>query len=505
REKDAEKSFKQALKIEKKNVSALEGLLEVYLIRGKKKELLKTLDRLKSVAPEDRNIRYYEALAVDRFELKGYDETFFWDTLEEMVRENPSDHRTLNTLCDAYINDKFYERGILFLTELQDRLGETSEILFQLARIYTHTGEKDLAREMFYQIEKEGLDKLTPRHRFLMAKELFRLKEGTLGCQAYFSAAREMDDELAREAFSEIRDITTSDQKRQFELTPSGKKGIFLISFWGRKDPTPTTVKNERLIEHYRRMDYVREKFYSPLKPGYDERGRIYIKHGEPDQKVSLSGNWAIRENETWLYSKNRSRPLIYHFVEINNYYRMVYRLEEALVQDLQTELDRGGSNIEALFRSRGEIHPKYGQLANELRNFRGNIREARHGSLMDLFAGEEMLTEIGMTEGEVTETFEYKFEEEPMNFYYYPVALKGEDSLSVLGVYFGLPTDQVKVPDPMGTVEIPVELEVVLYNSWWEEAGRVTQNKTYRVPNFIASKESMIPDLLALKVKPGN
>lgn len=504
-EKDAEKSFKAALNLDKNNLAALEGLCEVYLIRGKKKDMVKTLKNLKSAAQDNRKSLYYEALAVDRFELKDYPETFFWDTLEELVRSDPTEHNTLNVLCDAYINDAFLERGILFLTELQDMTGDRPVYLFQLARIYTHAGDKELAREMFRGIEAGGIEKLTPRQRFLMSQELFRLEENTLACEAYFSVARDMDDALAEKVFIDLRDLTTSDQRKQFKLTPTGRKGIWLILFWGRKDPTPTTVKNERLIEHYRRIEVAHDKYYSPLRPGYDERGRIYIKHGEPDQKISLSGNWAIRENESWLYSKNRSNPLIYNFVERNNYYRMVYRLEEALIPDLQSEIDMGGRNIEALFRSRGEIHPKYDQLANELHNFRGNIAYARRTTMMDLFHAEEMLTERGFTEGETTETFEFEFEEDPMNFYYYPATVIGTDSLTALGVYFALPTDQVKVIDPFGTVQIPVELEVVLYDSWWQEAARVTQEKTYRVQTFVASRENMIPDLLSLSVKPGN
>ncbi|MBN2289226.1 MAG: GWxTD domain-containing protein [Candidatus Glassbacteria bacterium] len=503
-EKDAEKSFKRALDLDKKNGTALEGLLEVYLVRRKKNDMLKTLKRYKSATHDSTKALYYEALAADRFELKNYEETFFWDTLEDLVRRDPSNIQVLDVLCDAYINDNFFERGILFLNELLDSGGDHSELLFQLARIYTHTGDKELAREMFSKIEETGLENLTPRQRFLMARELFRLDEVTLACDAYFSAAREMDDDLAEEAVNDLRDITMSDEKKEFKLSPSGKKGIFLISFWNRKDPTPTTVKNERLAEHYRRIEEVKNKYHSPMRPGYDERGRVYIKHGEPDQKTHYSGNWAVRENESWLYSKNRSNPLIYHFVEVNNYYRMVYRLQEALIPDMETEIKLGARNIEALFRSRAEIHPKYDQLANEITRIEGSYQDARYGYMMDLFTDEEMLTERGFLEGEVTETFEYDFKEDPMNFYYAPVTLKGPDSLSALGVYFGLPTSQVKVPDPFGTVEIPVELEVVVFDSWWQEVARKSESKTYRVPNFVSAQENLIPDLLYCTMKPG-
>ena len=504
-EKDAEKSFRAALGIDKKDLKALEGLCEVHLIRNKDKDMSATLKQLKAVDQEGRSYSYYQALAADRFNLKDFPETHFWDTLEELVRSDPEDQQKMNVLCDAYINDNFLERGILFLTEMQESHGDRPQYLFQLARIYTHSGDKELAREMFHKIADAGIDKLTARERFLMSKELFRLEEGSLGCEAYFSAARDMDDAVAEEVFEDLKDLTTSDEKKEFQYTPTGRKGIFIISFWGRKDPTPTTLKNERLAEHYKRIDVAHEKYYSPLKPGYDERGRVFIKHGEPDQKISLSGNWAIRDNETWLYSKNRSNPLIYHFVARNNFYRMAYSLEEALIPDLQSEINMGGHNIEALLRSRGEIDAKYDQLANELHNFQGNVADARRGSMLDLFHDEQMLVERGLTEGEMTETFEYKFEEEPMNFYYYPVSLKGSDSTSAVGVYFALPTDQVKVPDPFGTVEVPVRLEVVAYDSWWQERGRVSQDKTYRVPNFVASRESMIPDLVSLSLPPGN
>ena len=59
-------------------------------------------------------------------------------------------------------------------------------------------------------------------------------------------------------------------------------------------------------------------------------------------------------------------------------------------------------------------------------------------------------------------------------------------------------------MPDPFGTVEVPVELEVVLYDMWWQEVARANTSKTYRVPEFMPSRDSMIPDLMSMQVKPG-
>ena len=503
--KDAQKSLEKALGHDKNDARIYEGLLDTYLARDKKKEFLKTLNNFQKISGEAK-YKYYEALGMDKFDLDGYEDGFFWDTLEQLVRENDMNSAALNRLCDSYIDDKFYERGILFLNEMIDGGGDNPDLLFQLGRIYTSTGDDELAKDIFQRVSEQDTDSLSARQRFIMAKQLFRLEEETLGCEMYFSAARNMDDQLAEEAFKEIKDITESDERKEFEYTPSGKKGVFLISFWGRKDPTPTTEKNERLIEHYKRLEHVKTAFYSPLRPGYDERGRVYIKHGEPDQKVSYSGNWAVRENVSWLYQKNRSNPLIYHFVERNNYYRMAYRLEEALIPDMEQEVAMGARNIESLFRSRAEIHPKYDQLANEITRIQGSYQDARYGYLDDLFRDEEYLTERGFTEGETTETFNFEYEEEPMNFYYLPASfMTDSDSLSELNVYFGLPTDQVKVPYRSGTIQLPVELEVVVYDRWWQEINRVTEQKTYNIPNFVPSPLAMLPDMVSLDVPAGN
>ena len=59
-----------------------------------------------------------------------------------------------------------------------------------------------------------------------------------------------------------------------------------LRRFWIERDPTPTTPRNERLEEHWRRIVYAREHFvYADLPPlGTDERGHVYVRYGEPER-----------------------------------------------------------------------------------------------------------------------------------------------------------------------------------------------------------------------------
>lgn len=62
-------------------------------------------------------------------------------------------------------------------------------------------------------------------------------------------------------------------------------------AFWLQKDPTPTTLLNERLIEHWERIAYARANFTKTKAPPYgtDDRGIIYVKYGKPDRSRALT------------------------------------------------------------------------------------------------------------------------------------------------------------------------------------------------------------------------
>ena len=77
--------------------------------------------------------------------------------------------------------------------------------------------------------------------------------------------------------------IITEDEKSVFnKLSTLDEKEQFIEQFWRRRDPDLRTAFNEFKEEHYRRIAYVNERYYSG-KPGWrTDRGRIYIIHGPP-------------------------------------------------------------------------------------------------------------------------------------------------------------------------------------------------------------------------------
>lgn len=66
--------------------------------------------------------------------------------------------------------------------------------------------------------------------------------------------------------------------------------------FWVDRDPSPHSDMNERLIEHWERLNHARQQFTVNESTGFqtDDRGKIYLKYGEPDsiETGDLGGNY---------------------------------------------------------------------------------------------------------------------------------------------------------------------------------------------------------------------
>lgn len=106
----------------------------------------------------------------------------------------------------------------------------------------------------------------------------------------------------------------------------------WLIDFWQRRAAEAGVSLEERLTEHYRRVRYVHEHHcrtcivrttpdavipYGRVAMGLDERGTVYLMHGEPTRTASTDGN-SLPPNEAWLYARPEPEPnLMLHFAVV--------------------------------------------------------------------------------------------------------------------------------------------------------------------------------------------
>jgi len=76
-----------------------------------------------------------------------------------------------------------------------------------------------------------------------------------------------------------------------------------LKRFWIKRDTNPATPENEGLIEFINRLKYVEDKFSTVFKQGYyTDRGRIYIKYGQPDIVETYQFEIGYKPYEIWEY-----------------------------------------------------------------------------------------------------------------------------------------------------------------------------------------------------------
>ncbi len=96
--------------------------------------------------------------------------------------------------------------------------------------------------------------------------------------------------------------ITAEERARWETLKDDAERKQFIEQFWLRRDPDPSTPKNEVREEHYRRISYANERFPDD-RPGWrTDRGRIYIVYGPPDEAEV----YPTERCEIWRYSDGR-------------------------------------------------------------------------------------------------------------------------------------------------------------------------------------------------------
>ena len=90
-----------------------------------------------------------------------------------------------------------------------------------------------------------------------------------------------------RETVEDMLYILKDEEMEEFRSLSTGAKELYLTGFWLELDPTPGTLENEALEEHYRRVNYADLHFTTTERGALSDMGRLYIKYGPPDDRQS--------------------------------------------------------------------------------------------------------------------------------------------------------------------------------------------------------------------------
>ena len=97
--------------------------------------------------------------------------------------------------------------------------------------------------------------------------------------------------------------IGNSDSIDYYLKRPFAEQKQYFEKFWAEVDPNPETAKNELMDEYYKRLSYANRTFSTMSVEGWKtDRGRIFVKFGQPDDIERHPFETNSEPYEIWRY-----------------------------------------------------------------------------------------------------------------------------------------------------------------------------------------------------------
>jgi GWxTD domain-containing protein len=144
--------------------------------------------------------------------------------------------------------------------------------------------------------------------------------------RAYYDGAA-LDDSVAVAGYrADLAMIAEDAELAQYDRSDGTARAEFLRRFWTDRDRLEMRAPGERIREHYRRLLHARRnfaltvsrRFYGPAdayRSGgmeIDDRGVIYVRHGEPTERLRPFV-YGLMPNESWRFNRAEGDFLL-HF-----------------------------------------------------------------------------------------------------------------------------------------------------------------------------------------------
>jgi tetratricopeptide (TPR) repeat protein len=224
--------------------------------------------------------------------------------------------------------------------------GQVPEFILARANLERDLGYADSAAAAYRRYLERGGNQIIGR--FELMRTL--LSMGQLNAQREYYALARLDDSMVVNGLRRDFSLIAGDSGvARFDSVGLAGREAFLRRFWTRRDRTDMRRDGERLAEHYRRLFYAQRHFrrvggkrrstvhqaeataafedYRPRQLEFDARGEIYIRHGEPTERVDYP-NFC---NVSWKYAR-ADGDLNFHFAVVGSEAGQEYRLEASVL-----------------------------------------------------------------------------------------------------------------------------------------------------------------------------
>lgn len=398
--------------------------------------------------------------------------------LEKAVRVAPSDQELLEELVSRYIGEG--NRGKLreLRSLLQNNLRENPRnalVYLSMGKLETYLNRADTAVVILEYCM--GIDSTNTKLMKALAEAYLYNGRGNEFTEMYYKWLENEQDLAALELEYEIAALAMpSEETEDFNSLPFIERRNYLLRYLRKRDVLPVTEANEWLIEHVRRVLYSRAAFHTMQgKLGFDDRGKIYVRYGEPEERFAdavpdtkyfkhgqmIELEFIPRANESWYYP-SYSYYMAFDFVSYGEgYFHEVASLREALPSITY------GANL--LYLNREYMGGIYANLA--------------HSSDFDRII-EEMMTERASIRHQMEPRFALSLDVSKSTFQYRTSQFRGDSGRTRIDLAYGITLEQyapAKQPDSLFTLTFQTEL--VLLDSAFRRNTHIQNRQQCRLP----------------------
>jgi GWxTD domain-containing protein len=401
--------------------------------------------------------------------------------------------------------------------------GRHAEVQLVRGRVEREAGEADSALAGFRAYLAVGGD--SGVGLLELARTFYFARRAPDGWATYLAGARAATSAPALTLYrSDLSWIADSAELGAFDALPEpGARARWLEAFWTRRDVVEARDAGERLAEHYRRWFYARRSFrlvsrhrhyditevYRAKQVEFDDRGVIYLRHGEPDRRARFActqledpNGEGCAANESWLYRRKGDGgrgDLIFHFAARGDV--QDYKLIESLVDALGfRNAVRAGAvadpQVSELYATREEFGPLYGRV--------GHSTSAPGSAIaQDRAQGRRSIT-VGTTSDSYAQRFDQSLDVVASEF-----VVGGDSGGQMLHVVFAVPGERLAGEPAGGEGEggggllYPLHFRVIVSDSSDRVVARLDTLRVFGARQALR-QPAYLTGRLALPVPPG-
>lgn len=156
-------------------------------------------------------------------------------------------------------------------------------------------------------------------------------------------AVRGAEPPLLQSMYRALLPVVSAAEQVRWRSGDVSSRRDFLVRFWEVRAALGGVSMAQRAAEHFRRLAQAERRFQRSKEFGapelnwlrwqpaqersrFDDRGDIYVRHGEPAHLVRTHGpDQAL--NESWIYIRPDRSVRMYHFIDIGGEYALPYAI----------------------------------------------------------------------------------------------------------------------------------------------------------------------------------